>query len=90
MNQSEIQQFFADVGSLVKLAEEEQIQRDRTYATRFNVFGLIDPDENKFSDILKDLLDPNGTHGQGGVFLGLFLEKIEGTTHYEQTAKTKV
>jgi hypothetical protein len=32
-------------------------------ATGFNVFHLIEPDENKLSDILAGLLDPKGSHG---------------------------
>jgi hypothetical protein len=47
---------------------------DKLQATRFNVFDLIDPDENKLSDIIADLLDPKGGHGQGDLFLRLFLE----------------
>jgi len=34
------------------------------------------PDENKLSDIIALLIDPNGAHGQGKVFLEKFLKEI--------------
>jgi hypothetical protein len=37
----------------------------------FNVFDWIQPIENNLSDIIRDLLDPEGSHGQGGAFLTL-------------------
>ena len=45
-------------------------------ALRFRIFDLFDPGENTLSNILRELLDPRGTHGQGDVFLAKFLEKI--------------
>lgn len=40
----------------------------------FNSFNFIQPNEPKLSDIIADLLDPKGSHGQGAVFLHLFLD----------------
>ena len=45
-------------------------------ALRFRIFDLFKPGENTLSDILRELLDPRGTHGQGVVFLAKFLGKI--------------
>jgi len=45
-------------------------------ALRFRIFDLFAPGENTLSNILRELLDPRGTHGQGVVFLAKFLEKI--------------
>lgn len=58
-----------------KLAYQEKSMRrvDRYLSTRFNVFDLITPGENLLSDILRDLLDPQGPHGQGDTFLREFL-----------------
>jgi hypothetical protein len=54
-------------------AARDEIRRNELlHATRFNVFGYIRPDENRLSDIIADLLDPRGTHGQGDAFLRLF------------------
>ena len=71
-NKSEMDEFFAGVTSRV----DEQRRRDRHEATGFNVFHLIEPDENKLSDILAGLLDPQGAHGQGDTFLRLLLQQL--------------
>jgi hypothetical protein len=74
--QIELARFFSNAGRRLRIAEEQRQQLDRVEATHFNVFRLIEPDENKLSDILADLLDPNGSHGQGGLFLALLLEEL--------------
>jgi PD-(D/E)XK nuclease superfamily protein len=71
-----LKHFFVSISRRVAIAEEKQRQLDRKKATRFNVFNLIQPDENKLSDILRDLLDPNGDHGQGDLFLTLFFKQL--------------
>jgi hypothetical protein len=72
-----LKRFFSAVGGRVAIAEKKQRQRDRKEATRFNVFDLIDPDENKLSDVLADLLDPKGNHGQGDLFLRLLFKQLD-------------
>ena len=59
-----------------KLAYHEKSMRrvDRYLSTGFNVFRFIAADENLWSDILRDLLDPQGSHGQGDTFLRQFLD----------------
>jgi hypothetical protein len=71
-----LQPFFKQVGKLLSRAEVEQLDLDRKLATRFNVFSLIDPDENTLSKIVADLLEPDGDHGQGPLFLNLFLARL--------------
>ena len=66
---AELRQFFCDAEFRLKLAIASQREIDRKLATAFNVFHLIEPDENKLSDILADLLNPAGKHGQGDLFL---------------------
>src|SRR5438552_2473311 len=46
-------------------------------ANRFNVFNYVSPDESKLSDIIRDLLDPQGDHGQGDLFLNIFLRLLK-------------
>lgn len=46
-------------------------------AVDFNIFRFIDPDENRLSDIIADLLDANGTHGQGHSFLNELLVALD-------------
>ena len=72
----ELQHFFASVNHRVELAETQQRRIDKRRATGFNVFHLIEPDENKLSDILADLLDPKGDHGQGDLFLRLLFKQL--------------
>lgn len=72
-----LKRFFSAIGSRVAMAEKNQRQRDRKEATRFNVFDLIDPAENKLSDVLADLLDPKGKHGQGDLFVRLLFKQLE-------------
>jgi hypothetical protein len=43
-------------------------------APDFSVFNYIQPDECGLSAILRDLLDPRGSHGQGDLFLRGFLD----------------
>ena len=86
----ELEQFFAAVGKQLARAEKKQRKLDRRTATGFNVFDLIDPDENKLSDILKDLLDPKGIHGQGDLFLRLLFEQLDMGSHANSTRNAKV
>ena len=74
--QPEVGHFFASINHRIELAERQQRRIDKRLATGFNVFHLIEPDENKLSDILADLLDPQGTHGQGDLFLRLLFEQL--------------
>src|SRR5207237_4404982 len=68
--------FFDTINHRVELAEAQQRRIDKRRATGFNVFHLIEPDENKLSDILADLLDPKGGHGQGDLFLRLLFKQL--------------
>jgi hypothetical protein len=76
VDQRELERFFADVDKRVQLTETLRGHLDKWLATRFNVFDLIEPDENKLSDVLADLLNPKGTHGQGDLFLGLLFKQL--------------
>lgn len=87
---NEWQQFFSAISIPIARAEERQRELDRKEATRFNVFDLIEPDENRLSDILKDLLDPKGNHGQGDLFLRLLLEKLGFGSNLQRTAEATV
>jgi DNA-directed RNA polymerase subunit N (RpoN/RPB10) len=76
-NGQDVKQLFSAVSSRIARAEKQQQKLDCKEATRFNLFDLIQPDENKLSDILKLLLDPKGEHGQGDLFLRLLIEKLD-------------
>jgi len=44
--------------------------------TGFSVFDWIKPGENTLSDMVRDLLDPEGIHGQRSIFLRLALDYL--------------
>lgn len=67
--------FLSGLRQVLKLARAEIQDYERVHASRFNVFDYIAPDENRLSDILADLLDPDGKHGQGTLFLELLLKR---------------
>lgn len=58
----------------------------------FNVYSLLNIEhrENEtHSVILADLLSPNGTHGQGRLFLNLFVETLEEENLFNENVKVK-
>lgn len=60
-----------------------------TSAPRFSAFAYVRTDEYGLSGILRDLLDPKGTHGQRDTFLQLFLI-IAGIDGLSSTADARV
>jgi hypothetical protein len=65
--------FFAQVGPSLAKRRQDQRAKDRVEASVFTVFEWIKPDENRLSDIFADLLDAEGIHGQGELFLAELL-----------------
>lgn len=63
--------------SMLRQAKKEL---DLYLSSSFNVFTHIRPNENTLSDIIADMLDPQGSHGQKDVFLREFL-RITGQMH---------
>ena len=90
MAKPELEHFFAAVNHAVERAEAQQRRIDKRLATGFNVFHLIEPDENKLSDILADLLDPKGDHGQGDLFLRLIFKQLGLGAHAKLTKNATV
>lgn len=52
------------------------VESDRHLAEKFHFFHFINLDENRMSDILAYLLNPDETHGQGELFLREFLSDV--------------
>jgi hypothetical protein len=71
-----LKEFYSGLAFRLQLFTEMQARLNAQIASRFNVFDYIEPDENKLTWIIADLLDPNGSHGQGTVFLDAFLEAV--------------
>src|SRR5262245_53823035 len=69
-----LEDFFAGIGAELSCVREARLLADQRESPSFSVFRYLKPDENLLSDILADLLDPNGAHGQGTTFLAEFLQ----------------
>jgi hypothetical protein len=70
-------------------AEAKKLYLDRL-APDFRVFDFIEPDEMRLSKILAWLLDPRGTHGQGGKFLRLLFDAIEVKSETDECNRAKI
>ncbi|MGO9200223.1 MAG: PD-(D/E)XK nuclease family protein [Limisphaerales bacterium] len=68
--------------NLSKTLNHYQDLLDRHTGEQFNIFRVIGSCEATHSDILADLLSPEGTHGQGDVF-----EKIYGDDFVKDVEK---
>jgi hypothetical protein len=68
--------YYRTVATRIERFQKVRKKADLYEATRFSAFDYIDRDENRLSDVIHDLLDPSGRHGQGTLFLYLFLEAI--------------
>ena len=73
----EYEQFFDELASRLKTTKDLDREFDRRLAHRFNVFDYLQDDELGLSRIIADLLDPEGKHGQGTLFLQTLLS-LEG------------
>jgi len=80
-----LRNFFQPLIFKYRVIKEIKRQTDRYLASDFNLIEIMGPDENKLSDIIALLIDPNGPHGQGEVFLEKFLEEIK-----KQTENTRL
>jgi len=77
---------YGSVAARLKWFRQAQRDVDLHVATKFTVFDYLDPDEDSLSDVLRDLLDPDGTHGQATLFLHSFL-RVLGVDVGRQCAK---
>lgn len=62
-----------------KISNKYRIHSNRKFEIGLNLFTLISEQyqkENLHSDILKEILDPNGRHKEGNKFLMLFIEYL--------------
>lgn len=80
---AKLDSFFHDIGYRLKIANDTKKLLDKRLASSFSLFPYIAPNENLISKIIRDLLDPNGNHGQGDIFLQKFLETIGKPELYE-------
>jgi hypothetical protein len=69
-----LQHLLSELGAICKHHNEIS----RVTGANFNIFRIlkVSEDEVKHSAFLTELLNPKGSHGQGDVFLKLFVEKL--------------
>ena len=63
------------VGKVAAVREARRLYGQRL-APEFSGFRLLDPNEDRLSAVLKNLLDPRGNHAQGELFLSAFFAKF--------------
>lgn len=92
-NQARVDNFFSDILNIEEIVNKYAGENRKYLSADFNVFNYIWPDENKLSDIITDLLNPFGRHGQGSAFLQAFIsilkEKININDQVYNTKKIK-
>ena len=77
METHEYQPFFDGLLPRLETARTLQRELDSHLAQRFNVFDYLRTDEMGLSRIVADLLNPQGRHGQGAMFLELLLRGLK-------------
>lgn len=76
VSEDQITKFLAVVNAELEAHKKFMQLHAPTLAPEFNCFNYLYPNENRLSNVLAKLLDPNGGHGQGAHFLKMFLEEI--------------
>ena len=69
--------FFVQLQPQLQAARKLEVELNRHLAHRFNVLDYLRTDELGLSRIIADLLDPNASHGQGPLFLQIFLDAAQ-------------
>ncbi len=73
--EDELTSFFSGLGPAVDIASRAQKEMDRRIATKFSIFDYFHERETDLSRVFAGLLKPSGAHGQGDLFLSLFLKE---------------
>lgn len=72
----DLKHFYGALDLRLRLLQRTRQQLDAQLAPEFSVFHYLNPDELTLSELISDLLSPQGNHGQGATFLSLFLKLI--------------
>jgi len=72
-----LRSFFGGLIQQSQFARELRQRTNRFLAEEFNTFNYIDTVEPKLSSITADLLKPDGSHGQGDLFVRAFLRVLD-------------
>lgn len=82
--------FYSILKTKVDFVNQVKKEYTRTLASDFNSLDFWYVGENKISEILCFLLNPNASHGQEDVFLKLFIEKFEIKFRYSNISEITV
>lgn len=74
MQEQSISHFFSVLREKKRSYEENYKFFAPKLAPKFSIFNFVRRDENALSYIIANLLDPNGDHAQGSVFIELFTQ----------------
>ena len=80
MERKEIDSFFDEIQKISELYEEKMKESGEGFNV-FHILGLSYNEVRTHTAFLADLLNPNGSHGMGEVFLELFLAELEQKNH---------
>jgi hypothetical protein len=76
MEEKNIVAYFSGLSATIKSVKEVQKLYNHQLAFNFNSLNFLRPGENKYSEILAFFLNPKEVHGQGNIFLKLFLKNV--------------
>ncbi|WP_299842660.1 PD-(D/E)XK nuclease family protein [uncultured Jannaschia sp.] len=79
-------EFLDSLSGEMPRCDVERHGAERYGSPRLSVFELLGMNENTLSDVIAELLDPRGTHGQGVLFLNAFLRAIDEPGVHGRTA----
>ncbi len=72
-----VSNYFSEIIYFSKIHKQYENELERYTSLKFNVFRYVKVNENKISEIIVDILKPNGEHGQNSLFLDEFLKILE-------------
>ncbi len=83
LDKKDLDNFFSQLRFRLEIFQATKKRMDVYLASDFNVFDYVDPNENLLSDIIRDLLNPAGKHGQDDIFLKEFLKLVGKSENYK-------
>jgi len=76
MEEKNVVAYFSGLSATIKSVKDVQKLYNPQLAFNFNSLNFLRPGENKYSEILAFFLNPKEAHGQGAIFLKLFLKNV--------------
>ena len=80
---NQLESYFSIITTKVNFVNQVKKEYSKILASDFNSLDFLYFGENKVSEILCFLLNPNSSHGQGDVFLKLFIDEFNINFSYD-------